>query len=87
MRENFAIGVLVIKVFSVAVLLALRSIFQPQPWLFGSCHADQPKVDALSITRFLTSPTDPRPVSSNNHDCPVGLISTIRLDVTLAGLT
>jgi len=87
MRENFPIGVLAIEAFSVALPLALRSIFQPQFLPFGSCHADQPKADAPSITRVWTSPTDPGPVSSNNHDCPVGLISTIRLDLTLTGLT
>ena len=72
-------SVLAIEVFSVALPLALWSIFQPQFSPFGSCHADQPKADVPSITRFLTSPTDPGPVSSNNHDFPVGLISTIRL--------
>jgi len=72
-------SVLAIEVFSVALPLALWSIFQPQFLPFGTCHADQPKADVPSITRFLTGPTDPGPVSSNNHDCPVGLISTIRL--------
>ena len=70
-----------IEVFSVALLLALRSIFLPQFSPFGSCHVDQSKGDSPSITRFLTSPTDPGPVSSNNHDCPVRLISPIRLDM------
>jgi len=88
MRENFPMGVLAIEVFSVALLLALLFVLQ-QTAVFATrqLHADQPKADAPSITRFLNSLTNPGPVSSNSHDCPVDLISTIRLDFTLTGLT
>ena len=46
---------------------------------------DQEQADAPSVTGSfpgLLSPTEPGPVSSNNYDFLVGLISPIRLDKT-----
>ena len=78
MRENFFRDVLAIKVlvfhflFSAAIFVILQVPL-----------TDKEQADASSVTRFLPgllSPTEPSPVSSNNHDFLVSLISAIRLD-------
>jgi len=74
-RERTSLELLPIKV----LVLHFAAVFAIQ--LFPL--TDKPPADASSITRFLPSPpslTEPGPVSSNNHDCLVSLISTIRLD-------
>jgi len=83
MRANFHTPLLAIAVFECLTLGVSSSFSAGVLTIWWLPYVNKLQANAPSITRFSPSPpslTEPGPVSFNDHDCPLSLISTIRLD-------